>query len=577
MMHQKRSSSHHCFSTRAILYKTWPICRLCIFLLPILTLMHCQKKQESILAIIGDRAITVSDFQSRYQEIKNKMNLPDNGQVRSQTFQNMIDEELMIEEAIQRGFDADSTGKYEKERLKIQSLLDAYLKQVVIKDIRIEEDELKTLYVRLNTRVKARHLYAESREQADSIRAELMQGKSFEELASDIYKDPQLRDTGGNVGYFTVDEMDPYFEEAAYTLGIGEISKPVRTAQGYSIIQVQKHVTKPLLTESEYVKHRANLEEYWRMRKIKTASRDYVDSMRKALDVLFNDEVVSAVLESLSKRTPVLNPGEDATPTPQNNELNDKVLVYSNLGDWTVEKFLSFAKYSSEEQLQWIGNQENLEDFIAGIVVRAHSLAKAEAIDLHRSESFQNHMRQKMDDFLLTRMEASLFDDVTIPEDTLRAYYHNHQQQFIRPPSVRLAEIVLDDESMIPTIRKKLNENVPFAKLAKAYSVNRRSAERDGEIGSFAYQDLGPHAERIFQLKQGKWKGPIKVNDQFAFIKCLGKQFHRTISFEEARSEIVAILNSAWKSKAKNVLLTTLREKVKIVTYPEKLKSIQII
>ena len=103
---------------------------------------------------------------------------------------------------------------------------------------------------------------------------------SFEELAEENFKDPQLRDTGGALGYFTVDEMDPAFEDAAFALDIGQISKPIRTAQGYSIIQVQDRIIRPLLTESEYIKHRSKLEDYCRYRKKIKATQTFVDSLR---------------------------------------------------------------------------------------------------------------------------------------------------------------------------------------------------------------------------------------------------------------------------------------------------------
>ena len=57
-------------------------------------------------------------------------------------------------------------------------------------------------------------------------------------LAKTSFNDPMLRDNGGSLGYFTVDEIDPAFEEAAFAPKIGELSQPVRTNDGYSIIRV---------------------------------------------------------------------------------------------------------------------------------------------------------------------------------------------------------------------------------------------------------------------------------------------------------------------------------------------------
>ncbi|MDZ7261091.1 MAG: peptidylprolyl isomerase, partial [candidate division KSB1 bacterium] len=353
-----------------------------IWTLLIISALNCTNQRADVLAIIGKRTVTIDDFATRYKSIRQKMNLPDNGQVRKEIFRNLVNEELLIAEAVSRGYPDDPMGKYEHERLKIQELLNAYLQKIVFKNIPVNEEELKALYIRLNTKIKARHLYAASRKQADSLYSELMKGTSFEQLAKETFTDPQLRDTGGSLGYFTVDEMDPFFEDAAFALDIGEISKPIRTAQGYSIIQVQDRITKPLLTESEYAKHRANLEQYWRYRKMKKLTRSYVDSLRHYLDISFHKPVVSELFQSIKKRTPAPAGVEDRYYLLDVERLDYKELVRSKLGVWEVKTFRQYAQFTSEEQLKWVRNEENLEDFIAGLVVRAYLLSRAKKLGL---------------------------------------------------------------------------------------------------------------------------------------------------------------------------------------------------
>ncbi len=50
--------------------------------------------------------------------------------------------------------------------------------------------------------------------------------------------DNSVKINGGNLGYFTVFQMIMPFEDAAYTLKIKCLSKPVRTPYGYHIIKV---------------------------------------------------------------------------------------------------------------------------------------------------------------------------------------------------------------------------------------------------------------------------------------------------------------------------------------------------
>lgn len=546
-----------------------------ILLIMIIALFFgCTNQKENVLAVVRGRTITVTNFIDRYQSIRKKMNLPDNGQVRKEIFRNIVNEELFIVEAVRRGYQDDYAGKYEYERIKIQELLNAFLQKNVINNIEVHDKELKTLYIRLNTKIKARHLYATSRRQADSLYTELKSGKSFGELAKNIFKDPQLRDTGGSLGYFTVDEMDPAFEDSAFALDIGQISKPIRTAQGYSIIQVRNRMTKPLLTESEYIKHRSKLENYWRYRKRKRATQFYVDSLRQVLDISFNGTIVNQLWRFLknNKRNSVV----EESNFWADDLFKNKEIVRSKIGIWDVKTFQKYADFTSEEQLKWIRSRENLEDYIAGLVVRAYMLSRAEDLGLHKTRDYELKVKQKTEDYLIKRMEQTISEMTMVPKDSLQTYFQKNKDQFIIPPKTHLCIIVLNNEEEAKKIKNNLMKNKSFEKLASEHSVQRWSADNDGDIGTFTYKDLGSYADRIFPLKVGQWMGPIKIDTQYAFFKCIGKYLKKAQTFDEARSEIENGLKPIWQKKTRQDLLENIRKNVKIVTYPEKLKTIKL-
>ena len=83
-------------------------------------------------------------------------------------------------------------------------------------------------------------------------------------------------------------------------------------------------------------------------------------------------------------------------------------------------------------------------------------------------------------------------------------------------------------------------------------------------------------ADRIFPLKAGQWIGPIKINSQHAFFKCIGKDSARAQTFDEVQTEIEKILKPMWWKNIKQDYIGNIRKDVKIVIFPEKLKSIKI-
>lgn len=76
--------------------------------------------------------------------------------------------------------------------------------------------------------------------EAESLAAELVAGKSFAELAKASSDDVGTRAAGGDLGWIEPGIMEPAFEQALQALKPGGISAPVRTEQGYHLIQLRE-------------------------------------------------------------------------------------------------------------------------------------------------------------------------------------------------------------------------------------------------------------------------------------------------------------------------------------------------
>ena len=73
---------------------------------------------------------------------------------------------------------------------------------------------------------------------ANRVYDQLLAGESFEKLVRLYSMDTQSRDSGGSLGWVNPGSLVPEFEEAAKSLPIGQVSKPVRTRYGYHLIRV---------------------------------------------------------------------------------------------------------------------------------------------------------------------------------------------------------------------------------------------------------------------------------------------------------------------------------------------------
>ena len=86
--------------------------------------------------------------------------------------------------------------------------------------------------------VRARHILVETEDEAKAVLADLKKGADFAELAKSKSKDPGSAD-GGDLGYFTKDQMVPEFSEVAFKLDKGALSDPVKSQFGWHVIKVE--------------------------------------------------------------------------------------------------------------------------------------------------------------------------------------------------------------------------------------------------------------------------------------------------------------------------------------------------
>ena len=94
--------------------------------------------------------------------------------------------------------------------------------------------------------VRARHILVPTEDEAKAVLAEIKKGTDFAELAKQKSKDPGAAAEGGDLGYFSKDQMVPEFAEVAFKLNKGEVSDPVKTQFGWHIIKVEDKRNKPV-------------------------------------------------------------------------------------------------------------------------------------------------------------------------------------------------------------------------------------------------------------------------------------------------------------------------------------------
>lgn len=86
-------------------------------------------------------------------------------------------------------------------------------------------------------KVRASHILVEDESKANELKKEIEDGAEFAEVAKKNSKCPS-GESGGDLGFFGKGMMVKEFEDAAFSLEVGQVSEPVKTQFGYHLIIV---------------------------------------------------------------------------------------------------------------------------------------------------------------------------------------------------------------------------------------------------------------------------------------------------------------------------------------------------
>ena len=115
---------------------------------------------------------------------------------------------------------------------------------------------------------------AAAEQKAKDVEARIKKGEDFATLAKELTEDPSGKEDGGDLGFFTKDQMVPEFADVAFAMKPGEVSAPVKTQFGWHVIKLEEKRSKPLPTFDEV---KPQLEQY-------LAQKAQAEAVQKARD-----------------------------------------------------------------------------------------------------------------------------------------------------------------------------------------------------------------------------------------------------------------------------------------------------
>ncbi len=232
--------------------------------------------KDPVVATVNGQEIRLSEVAEAQQGMPQQSRMMPPSVVFPALLERLIDFKLLAIEGRKANLQDDEAVRDRMARLEDQVIRSVFVNRFISEAV--TDEALRARYDEFaeNTppreEVRARHILVEAEEEAKTIIERIDGGADFEEVAKETSTGPSA-DQGGDLGYFTRDQMVPEFAEAAFNLKPGEMTDaPVKTAFGWHVIRVDDR---------------------------RSAAAPSYEEMRDQMASAMSEEVFSELLESL--------------------------------------------------------------------------------------------------------------------------------------------------------------------------------------------------------------------------------------------------------------------------------------
>lgn len=219
------------------------------------------------------------------------------------------------------GYDIEQFTEFTRDQMTSQALIKKVAADVTISDeeIKVHYDKNKSRYVRQPYEmIHVAHVLLNDQKTADEVYGKAAGGSDFAGLAKQYSKDAGTASKGGDLGWATM----PYaaeFQAAADKLGVGAISKPVKTSFGW-------HVIKMIEKKSDKQKTLEEVKEQIRQILFQQSQaqsyQNYLQKLRAEAEIEIFDEDLKAAVEGSVPTTGTTTRPTTATGAPQRTKPN---------------------------------------------------------------------------------------------------------------------------------------------------------------------------------------------------------------------------------------------------------------
>ena len=525
-------------------------------------LTGCSGGKGDLLATVGDHSITVADFETGFASRPQSFTSFDYELEQRQKFlDELIDQKLLVVGAYQQGLDKNPEIERMIEQQQGKFLLDQLYRVEIAEKVNLDESEIRDAYERMGEEVHARHILLDSREAADSVRAELAAGADFAELARARSKDPSAAQNAGDLSWFRWGTMVPAFQEAVFALDTNEVSEPVQTEFGWHVIQLLER--RPI-DRQPYDQIKPALERQMKQIREQARLREFLTDVRNKAELRLDTRMLQIVQETYRDTTGPLEFASNLDPEKLNDKLRKEPIVRFLDTSLSTGDFIRLANQAPPVNRPSFYDTTKVKEFMFQMVYTTILEREALRLRIDHSEEYKQSLSKFRETLMADKMRSDLLQrpaDVTT--EMLHTYYDEHPEEFSTPPTVHVREALVTTEAEAGQIIERVRRGAKFDAICAEVTLRPGMKARRGDLGTFRRFEHPALFDAAQKIAVGQVGGPVyhtaQAEGQWSVIELIDRQDATTRTFEEVENRILTKLRNDMRQQTLEQWLAEMR------------------
>lgn len=505
-----------------------------IFILILFSRISSAQNENEVLAKIGSDAITVEQFQNRFDFMPH-LNYSNSNidSIKKEFLYSLVAEKLWALEADELQIDTIESVKLSLKSLEKLFVKDELYKREVESKIVVTANEIKTGLTRVTRILNALIITSPDSEKIWKFYNSFQAGASFDSVLVSL-KMPQ-KPFEVKYGSFEDETM----EEVLYSLKLNEISKPIKSKNNWFIFQLVSDEQDLSIDPSK--DHAKNIViKKLRDRKAQKLGRAYLDKLfigksinadRRLFDIM-SDKLLDILIVRTGKTK------SDSLIDVQLLEADiKKVLSSLNPVDLnaafinldpdpaTIKDFLYYTIYQKVffDSFSSIKFKQSLNRIVKKFIEDELISREGFKNGLDKLPSVKNDLQIWKNYYLSEVLMNSYADSITITDDDMERLI-TEEKDLPGSLQVNIREILTENIEDAEKVLNELNDGKDFESLVNIYNQRAWTKKSNGEWGFFNPSKAGEIGRIAAGMDIGQIYGPIKVNEGYSIFKLIDKK-----------------------------------------------------